>query len=149
MTLLNNDLYSESTRAGLPAIQPARGPGSVVPRTFTAAADTLPVGTPVCVVPATGFMDICDPDEGSNAWETEVYGFVWPAAIVRSGSAEVIGTVMMKGSIAYSVVLALLTQLTGTEQQLANMLRKPAVQEGGLFIDGLTRAGGNAGLAFP
>lgn len=148
MAIQTNQLYSESSRAGLPAIQPAAGPGAVITRTFTAAADTLPVGMPVCIVPTTGLIDVCDPDQTStNLHELEVYGFVYPAPITRSAGGEVLGTIMVKGSIDYSVVAAHLTQLTGSAQQLKDMLRRPAVQEGGLFIDGLTKAGGNAGLA--
>lgn len=148
MAIQDNELYSESTRGPLPAIQPDNGPGSVVTRTFAAGSDTLPVGIPICVVPTTGLLDVCDPDQSStNLHELEVYGFVYPAPVVRSASGEVLGTVMLKGSIDYSVIAAHLTQLTGTEQQLKDMLRKPAVQEGGLFIDGLTKAGGNAGLS--
>lgn len=148
MTIQANELYSESTRAGLPAIQPDQGPGAVITRTFGAGSDTLPVGIPVCVVPTTGFLDVCDPDQtATNLHELEVYGFVYPAAITRSASGEVLGTVMVKGSIEYDAIAAHLTQLTGTAQQLKDMLRKPAVNAKGLFIDGLTKAGGNAGLS--
>ena len=97
---------------------------------------------PVCIVPASGHLDVCDPDQVStNLHELEVYGFVYPADITRSASGQVIGTVMVKGSIDYEVVKAHLAQLTGSEAQLLTMLRKPAVQEGGLFIDGLSLAG--------
>lgn len=148
MAIQTNQLYSESTRGPLPAIQPDQGPGSVVVRTFGAGSDTLPVGIPVCIVPATGLLDVCDPDQVSNnLHELEVAGFVYPAPIVRSASGEVLGTVMLKGSIHYDVIVAHLTQLTGTAQQLKDMLRKPAVRERGLFIDGLTKAGGDAGLS--
>lgn len=151
MALVNNDLYSESTRSPLAAIQPDQGPGAVVVREFTApgTVDTLPVGFPVCVVPTTGLVDGCDPDQTStNLHELEVFGFVWPTPIVRSSTSDtVIGTVMVKGSLPYSVISAHLTQLTGTEQQLKDMLRKAAVQSKGLTIEGLTKVGGNAGLS--
>ena len=148
MAIQTNQLYSESTRGPLPAIQPAQGPGALVTRTFGAGSDTLPVGIPVCIVPATGLLDVCDPDQAStNLHELVVYGFVYPAPITRSASGEVLGTVMLKGSIHYDVIAAHLTQLTGTAQQLKDMLRAPAVQARGLFIDGLTKAGGDAGLS--
>lgn len=150
MALVTNELYSESTRGPLPAIQPADGPGSVVVRTFTSASDVLPVGTPVCLVPTTGHLDICDPDQVStNLHELEIFGIVYPAAITRSGSGEVLGTVMLKGSIDFSVIKALQTQLTGSDQNLIDLVRNPNVRLRGLFIDGITRSGGNAGLANP
>lgn len=145
MAIQDNELYSENSRDGSPAIQPDQGPGALLPRTFNAGSDTLPVGIPVCVVPTTGLMDVCDPSSG-NAWEQVVAGFVYPAAITRSASGEVLGTVMLKGSIDYDVVAAHLVQLTGTEQQLKDMLRKPAMADKGLHVDGLTKIGGNAGL---
>ena len=145
MAIQDNQLYSENSRGALPAIQPASGPGAVVTRTFNAAADVLAVGTPVCVVLTTGLCDICDTDS-ANAWEQVVYGFVYPAAITRAAGGEMLGTVMIKGSIDYDVVLATNTALTGTEQELQDMLRKPGVEDRGLFIDGLVKAGGNSGL---
>lgn len=148
MALANNELYSENSRAGLPAIQPANGPGALIPRTFGSGTDLLPVGMPVCIVPTTGLLDVCDPDQSStNLHELVVYGFVYPAPIQRVNGSEVIGTVMVKGSIDYAVIKAHLTQLTGTEQQLKDMLRNKDVQARGLFIDNLTKAGGNTGLS--
>lgn len=148
MALVPNQLLAgPTTRGPLPRIQPDEGPGAVRVGVFISASDTLPVGTPICVVPASGLIDITDPDEGSNAWETVIEGFVWPSPIVRSGSGEVTGTYMRRGSIHYDEVLALLTQLTGTAQQLKDMLRKPGVRNAGLHIDGLDKLGGNAGLS--
>lgn len=147
MSFADNQLYSQTTRGPLPAIQPDMGPGAVVTRTFGSGTDLLPVGMPVCVVPSTGFLDVCDPDEATNAWEKVLYGFVYPAPIQRVSGKEVLGTVMLKGSIPYSVLEAIRGQISGTEQELKDMLRKPAVQAQGIFIDGLTKAGGNAGLA--
>lgn len=148
MTLQNNDLYSETTQDGLPAIQPDKGPGAVVVGTFKAGtADTLLPGCPVCIVPTTGDYDIIDPDQTStNLHELVVHGFVWPKSVVRSATEEVQGTVMVRGSIMYSVISAMLTQLTGTEQQLKDVLRKPAVQAKGLHIDGLTKPNADAGV---
>jgi hypothetical protein len=146
MALKDNQLYSENTRGALPAIEPANGPGAVVTRTFTAGTDTLPVGMPVCVILTTGLLEVVSPE---TAGQTQVvYGFVYQTDIVRTAGVEVLGTVMIKGSIDYSVIAAHLLQLApATEVQLKDMLRKPGVEDRGLFIDGLTKAGGNAGLA--
>lgn len=148
MALIPNQLYAgPTTRGPLARMQPSEGPGAVRVGVFISASDTLPVGTPICVVPASGLLDICDPDEGTNAWEIVIEGFVWPQPVIRSGSGEVTGTYMKMGQIHYDDVLSLLTQLTGTAQQLKDMLRKPAVRQNGLHIDGLDKLGGNAGLS--
>ena len=148
MALNTNQLYSESTRAGLPAIQPQEGPGAVVARTFSDAtsSETLPVGTPVYAVLATGELSKCVPTATSGA-ELDVIGFVYPTPVTLVSGSQVVGTVMMRGSIPLDVVEAMNTVdggsgvLAGTKEEIQDMLRKPGLHDRGLHIDGLTRIG--------
>lgn len=158
MTIKDVDLYSETTRKGLPAIQPAPGPGSVVPITFDAVAGggTLAVGTPIYKAGATGLGNKCVPTAASGE-SLEIYGFVYPTPIVLDDSGgddlNTVGTVMQKGSITYEFLEALrngtetgTSEIAGNAQELKDMLRKLAVKDRGIHIDGLTKIGANDGV---
>lgn len=151
MTLNVNQLYSESSRGPLPRIQPAAGPGALMAKTFAGGtAETLPIGTPVYVVAATGFFAKCVPTATPGV-SAQIYGIVYPAPVITAASGEVIGTVMLKGSIHYREIYALGAGgggavLAGTDQEIADLCRQPSNVERGIHIDGLTAIGGNDGI---
>lgn len=140
MALITNELYSQTSRAALPRIQPAEGPGSVVARSFKAGtAQTLVVGTPL-YIDANGEMVKLAPGATAHATapvtETPV-AFVWPTDVVTHGTLEVLGTVMLKGQIHVDDVA---TAMGGSSANLLHNLRNPKVRYAGLHIDGLTIA---------
>lgn len=148
MALITNDLYSETTRGPLKRIQPDQGPGAVVQREFAAgSAGTLPVGTPVYVVAATGLLAKVVP--GALSAVNDIHGIVYPADVVLNGTDEVLGTVMLKGMVHYEEIEALRAAgtLAGTAQQVKDMCRKPSNITRGIFVEGLSKLGGDAGLA--
>jgi hypothetical protein len=150
MALANNDLYSETTRAALGRIQPASGPGAVTAKPFAAssgAAATLAIGTPLAVN-TSGFMIKLVPAGTATVtvnatpatyFAEQVYAIVWPAAvtIAASGGSEVVGSVMLRGSVGLKEVCdGLGVAVTDANTLLA--LRNPIVRERGIFIDDLT-----------
>jgi len=159
MALATNQLYGEAARGPLKRIQPDQGPGAVVTRLFktgngTSGSITLPVGTPVYIEAATGFMVKVDPSAALGATNA-VAGIVWPSEVTISGAAstEVHGTVMLRGSVHYDDIAPLSagyspagTVLLGTLQQLKDILRQPSVRERGIYVEGLTLLGGTTGL---
>lgn len=160
MAIKDVDLYAETTRKGLAAIQTAPGPGSVVPITFDAVAGggTLAVGTPIYKAGATGLALKCDPTAAPANEALDIYGFVYPTPIVLDDSGgddnDTVGTVMTKGSIPYDFLEALrdgtetgTAEFLGSAQELKDMLRKKAVKDRGIHIDGLTKVGANDGVA--
>lgn len=148
MALQTNELWNQATRGPLKKIQPANGPGAVTVRSFTAVAGapTLPVGTPLYVDLATGFLTKIA--VGANGVTNDIYAIVWPIDVKLDASFEVLGTVMEKGAIHFSEIEALQTAtvLGGTLQQLKDNCRKPANRERGIMIEGLDLMGGNAGI---
>lgn len=147
MALITNDLYSESSRGPLKRIQPAPGPGAVIVREFAAgSAGVLPVGTPVYVAAATGLVNKVVP--GALAATNDIYGIVYPADVTLNGTDTVLGTVMEKGSIHFEEIEALRAAgtLAGTAQQVEDMCRKPSNRTRGIYIEGLDKIGGDAGL---
>lgn len=146
MALNTNELYSQTTRGPLPRMQYAAGPGAVKIVTFAGGtAETLPLGTPVFVAAATGFVAKLVPGS-ATAEQTEVWGFICGTEVKTAASGEVLGTIMTKGSIHYDDVLAIQTAtvIAGTEAQLKTALRKPIVRERGLVIEGLDLQGKTA-----
>ena len=150
MAILSNDLYSETERLGLPAIQPDRGPGAVVTRTFTAVAGspTLALGTPVYVVTATGHLSKAVPTATSGE-SLDIFGFVWPKPIQLDATDTAIGSIMAKGSIDFNHLEALRdgsytgsAEIAGTAIELRDICRKPALHDRGLHIDNLSKIGG-------
>ena len=151
MTLATNNLYSESTRGPLKAIQPAEGPGAVDKVAFTgvSGAPTLPVGTPAYLVAVTGLYSKCIPSGTLDA-TNDIYGIVWPADITLGDtSVEVLGTIMIRGAVDFAVLEALraASVLASTNQHLKDMCRKPSNRERGIRIENLDKLGGNAALA--
>lgn len=152
MTLNTNQLYSETTRGPLPRIQPARGPGALVAGTFAGGtAETLPVGTPLYIVAATGLWAKCVPT-ASPGVSAQIFGIVYPVAVTTAASGEVIGTVMKKGMINYQEIYKLGTTgggavLAGTDQEIADLCRQPTNVERGIIIEGLTAIAGNDGIS--
>lgn len=149
MALASNPLYQSATRGPLPSLIPAPRQDSV--RTVTFAADaggsavTLPIGTPVFVDSATGFVSKLVPGS-ATAQETEVWGFVYPKEVVikATGGGEVLGTVMIAGEVTYADLEALRAAgtLAGTAAQLKTALRKSIVRERGFTVNGLDLLGG-------
>lgn len=152
MALAANDLYSESTRGPLTRIQPAAGPGSALAKPFAADAGgsevVLAVGTPVAVN-TSGLMVKLTP-AGNTAtvvnttpatyFAEQVYGIVWPAPVTikASGGGEVVGTVMLRGSVAYGDLFVAMGSPTSTAlTNLLLCLRNPIVRERGIHIDDL------------
>lgn len=149
MAIVTNQLYSESTRGPLPAIQPDQGPGSVVVRTLAAGtAGTLPVGTPLVVTLASGLLAKAVPGAALDA-TNDIFAIVYPSPIVLDGTNEILGTVMLKGSVDFALLESLRAagSIAGTAQQLKDCCRRPSVNARGLFFDNLTKIGGNAGLS--
>jgi hypothetical protein len=148
MALASNPLYTSNSRGPLPSLIPQNRQDAVRTVTFAAAAvgaETLPIGTPVFVDSATGFVKKIVP--GSvTAQETEVWGFVYPAAVAikASGGGEVLGTVMIFGEATYADILALQTAgvLAGSEANLKTALRKGIARQRGFTINGLDLLGG-------
>lgn len=147
MALQTNQLYAEASRGPLKRIQPAEGPGAVTVRLFKTGSGTLPVGTPVYVEAASGFVVKIDPSVALGATNA-VFGIVWPSDVTLNGSGEVHGTVMERGSVHYDEIRAVQVAavIGGTEQQLKDVLRQPANRERGIYIEGLTLLGGTTGL---
>lgn len=146
MALNTNELYSQTSRGPLPRIQYAAGPGAVKVVTFAGGtAETLPLGTPVFVAAATGFVAKLIPGS-ATAEQTEVWGFVCGHEVATAASGEVLGTIMVKGSIHYADVRAIQVAgtLAGSEANLQAALRKPIVRERGLVIEGLDLQGKTA-----
>lgn len=142
MVLQPNQLYSENTRAGLPAIQPAEGPGAVEKVAFAAGAVTLQPGTPVYVAVATGLYSVIDPTVALGA-TNDIFGIVWPAAVTLNASGEVLGTIMIRGAVDFAVLEALRAAggIGGTNQQLKDVCRKPTNRERGIRIENLDKLG--------
>lgn len=158
MALINNDLYSQTERQGLPAIQPAAGPGALITRTFDAVSGggTLVPGTPVYVAAATGLLMKCVPTAASGE-SLVIFGFVFPRDVIlddsNDGDGDAVGTVMVRGSIDFNHLAALqagtvtgTSEIAGNLQELEDMCRKIAVHNAGLHIDNLPKIGGNDGL---
>lgn len=148
MALAANPLYASNSRGPVPSFMPAARNDCIRTVTFAAAAagaETLPVGTPVFVDAATGFVKKIVP--GSvTAQETEIWGFVYPAAVAikATGGGEVLGTVALFGEAVYFELRALQVAgtLAGTEAQLKTALRKAVQRERGFTINGLDLLGG-------
>lgn len=149
MALNDNQLYSQTTRGPLLRIQPAEGPGSLVPMTFAGGtAETLPVGTPIYVVAATGYVAKCVPTATPGV-SAQIFGIVYPVAVTTAASGEVLGTVMKRGSIHYDDMKAAAfdtSVLAGTEQEFKDLCRQPTNVERGIIIEGLFGIAGQDGI---
>jgi hypothetical protein len=149
MALITNDLYSESSRAPLKRIQPDNGPGAAVVREFAAGtAETLEVCTPCYIEAATGRIKKIVPGAALAA-TNDTQCVVWPQTITTDATSEVLGTVMLKGSVHFEEIEALRAagKIAGTAQQLKDCMRRPEVANRGIFIEGLTKVGGTTGLS--
>jgi hypothetical protein len=148
MPLATNNLYSENTRAGLPAIQPAEGPGAVDKVAFAgvgvAGSVTLRPGTPVYVQVANGNYSVIDATAALGA-TNDIFGIVWPEAVVLpAAGTEVLGTIMIRGAVDFAVLEAL--RVAGafgaaTAAQLRDVCRKPTNRERGIRIENLDKLG--------
>ena len=149
MALKVNALYSEASRGPLKRIQPAEGPGAKRVATFAnvAGGPTLPVGTPVYVDLATGFLKKVVVGATLDA-TNDIFGIICDSDVILDATSEVLGTIMVQGSIHYEEILAIHTAgvLAGTVQELKNVLRKPTNWERGIVIEGLAHPIGNAGI---
>lgn len=148
MALNADSWFSQSTIGALPRLLPDSRPDSVEVATFAGGtAETLPIGTPVYVAAATGFVAKLIPGSGT-AEQTETWGFVYPQPVATKASGEVLGTIMIRGQATYGDIRLLLNAvvsgapLAGTETQLKTALRKSIVRERGLYINGLDLLGG-------
>jgi hypothetical protein len=147
MALATNQLYTENSRAGLPAIQPAEGPGAVDKVAFAgvgaAGSVTLQPGTPVYVQVANGTYSVIDPTVALGA-TNDIFGIVWPAAVVLpAAGTEVLGTIMIRGAVDFAVLEALRAAgaIGGTAAQLRDVCRKPTNRERGIRIENLDKLG--------
>lgn len=142
MALQTNELYSEATRGALPRIQPEGGPGAVVVKQFKTGSGTLPVGCPLYIEAASGFMVKLAPGGTAHSSATvveQIHAIVWPTDVLLDGSGEVHGTVMLKGQVH----LEDMAVAHGTASNNANFLlscRNPITAYRGIHIDGLTLA---------
>lgn len=139
MALQTNELYSESTRGALPRIHPEEGPGAVVTRAFAAGTALLPIGMPM-TVNSSGFLTPIVPAGTAHASATaieQLHCIIWPAPVQLVAGGEVLGVVMLKGSIH---VDDLATAFGGSTANLLTALRNPVTRNRGLYIEGLTIA---------
>lgn len=148
MALQADSWFSKSTLGALGnRLIPDQRPDSVKVATFAGGtAETLPVGTPVYVAAATGF--VAKLIASGTTEQLEVWGFVYQQPVTTKASGEVLGTIMTRGQASYGDLRLLLNAvvsgqpLAGTETQFKTCLRKSIVRERGLFINGLDLLGG-------
>lgn len=145
MAYTANELFRKTTRGPAIRIMPQEGSGAVKPKTFApnGAASTLelPVGTPVAYNTSTNkwvpWVNAAQP--GTNGTST-VQGFVYPdpVTIEATGGDDVLGQVMLRGSVHYDDVVEVLTGLgytTFTTNLTAALVVGP--RSLGLTIEGL------------
>ena len=134
MAIKKTVLVTETTRAPLPRMQPAQGPGAVVQIPLETGSATLAPATAIGIVTASGLGAVFDQSavDGTGA----VYGFILNE-VTQDGSDNVVANVMIQGMVHVQDVIDAATYPNTTAAQLRTDLRLAAVREKGLFIDGL------------
>lgn len=139
MALKKTVLNTSTTRAPLPRIQPAEGPGAVVQIPMETGSATWAIGTLISVITASGLG--AEYNEAANGVTEEIYG-VLINEITLDSSDNVIANVMVRGSAHIADIInaggddaAAYTGATAANIRAA--LKTSAVRERGLHIDGL------------
>jgi hypothetical protein len=100
MALVPEQLYTAlETQEAKPGVCGER----IQPKTFAAGTGTLAVLTPVAFNTSTNLWAVWDAG-GSNGLNV-IRGFVWADDITLSATGEVIGNVLMEGTINYSDIV--------------------------------------------
>ncbi len=133
MALQPEQLFDSYSRGAAPRLQAT----TAHPRDFkqVGAAKTLPVGTAVAMVTATGFWVEFDP--AGNDGSEEIRGFVYDVPVTLSTSGEVVGTVMLAGWIHRDDIVA--DGATSNQLEAALRAQGPSMREKGFDIVGLTK----------
>jgi len=110
MALNANDLLSEAAGLGSSL---RFFPTSVQPKTFDPGSGSIPKGTMVAILTATGFIVpfVSGAVDGSEV----MVGFAWPDDVVLNAADEVLGNVMMEGRLHVLDIISTTTVPVGTE----------------------------------
>lgn len=110
MALNANDLLSEAAGLGSSL---RFFPTSVQPKTFDPGSGSIPKGTMVAILTATGFIVpfVSGAVDGSEV----MVGFAWPDDVVLNAADEVLGNVMMEGRLHVLDIISTTTVPAGTE----------------------------------
>lgn len=109
---------------------------------FASGSDTLPRNTPLAYNTSTNEWTVFT--QGGTNGTNLIRAFVWPEAITLSASGEVIGTVMMEGTINYgdattAEILAVLGGgATAANVGTAMVGGDPSLRELGIVVEGLS-----------
>jgi hypothetical protein len=109
MALGPNELLSSASKAATKRFFPT----SVQPKKFDPGAGTIPAGSMLAILTATGFLTLF---EAGAVDGTEVMvGFAWPDDIVLDAADEVLGNVMMEGRVHVDDIISTTTVPAGLE----------------------------------
>jgi len=110
MALNANDLLSEAAGLGSSL---RFFPTSVQPKTFDPGSGSIPKGTMVAILTATGFIVpfVSGAADGSEV----MVGFAWPDDVVLDAADEVLGNVMMEGRLHVLDIISTTTVPAGSE----------------------------------
>ena len=134
MTLDANELFKSTTYAAKLRFYPA--PQAIKPRKFknVALGPTLAVGTPVAYDTSTNNWVVWA-QAGTNEANL-IKGFVWPDPIVLHATNEMIGNVMIMGSLHRADVVLPVGETSGN---LDAALQDKIIKEQGFIVEGLPK----------
>lgn len=109
MALNANELLSSASKAATKRFFPT----SVQPKKFDPGSGSIPAGSMLAILTATGFLTLF---EAGAADGTEVMvGFAWPDDVVLNAADEVLGQVMMEGRVHVDDIISTVTTPAGLE----------------------------------